>query len=77
MSGIFIFLGMLQLIGLFRGMNIENSPYKFGHGNFWRVISPLGFFLGLLISRQEKGNKIAWIIGVIFTIILVLLFCLI
>ena len=77
MSKILIFLGMLQLIGFFRGINVENSPYKFGKGNFWRVISPLGFFLGLLISKEERGNIVAWIIGIIFTIILALLFLLI
>lgn len=77
MSKILIFLGMLQLIGFFRGINLENSPYKFGKGNLWRVISPLGFFLGLLVSKEEKGSNIAWIIGIIFTIILALLFLLI
>lgn len=74
MSKFFIFMGMLQAVGFFRGINVENSPYKFGKGNFWRVVSPLGFFLGLLISKEEKGNKVAWIIGVIFTLILTLLF---
>ena len=28
MKSLFIFLGMIQLIGFFRGINIENSPYK-------------------------------------------------
>ena len=77
MKDLFIFLGMLQLIGFFRGINLDNSPYKFGKGNFWRILSPLGFALGCLISKQEFGNKITWIIGIIFNVILALLFFLI
>ncbi len=73
MGKLLIFLGMLQLIGFFRGINVENDEYKFGKGNFWRIFCPLGFFLGLLISKGDKGNKIVWIIGIIVTIILSLI----
>ena len=75
MFKLLLLLGMFNLIGLFRALNLENSPYKFGNGNFYRVISPLGFLLGLLVSKEELGeSKIPWIIGVIFTIVLVVMF---
>lgn len=70
MSKLFILLGMLQLIGFFRGINLDNDEYKFGKGNFWRVVCPLGFILGLLISKGEKGGIVPWIIGIVFTIAL-------
>lgn len=70
MGKLAILLGMLQLIGFFRGINLDNDDYKFGKGNFWRVTCPLGFFLGLLISKAEKGGIIPWILGIVFTIAL-------
>ena len=75
MFKLLLLLGMFNLIGLFRALNLENAPYKFGNGNFYRVISPLGFLLGLLVSKEELGeSKIPWIIGVVFTIVLVVMF---
>lgn len=69
---IIIVLGMLNLVGFFRLLNIENMPYKFGKGSFYKVIGPLGTLLGSFISGEEITGKIAWIIGIILNIIILI-----
>lgn len=73
---ILLLLFMFNLIGLFRALNLENTPYKFGYGNFYRIIGPLGFLLGLIVSRENivENSKKPWIIGVIFNISLIIVF---
>ena len=71
--GVLLILGMFNLISFFRGLNIENMPYKFGNGGFWKVIGPLGIFLGLLINKYELDSKIPYIIGVIFNIVIAIM----
>lgn len=65
----FVLLLMFNLISLFRGIGIAENPYKFGHGSFWKVIGPVGFFVGQLLGGGDgEENKIPYIIGVVFNV---------
>ena len=67
----FLLLAMFNLMGFFRALGLDTNPYSFGHGSFWKIIGPLGFFLGSLISGGDgEFGKVAYIIGIIFNIII-------
>lgn len=65
---------MFNLISLFRGLNIENTPLKFGKGSLWKVIGPLGYFVGTIFGKNDyfPECKIPYIIGIVFNLILVI-----
>lgn len=70
--GPLLLIGMFNLISFFRGLNLDNSPYKFGNGGFWKVFGPLGFFLGVLLSRNELDPKLPFVFGIILNIVIFL-----
>lgn len=73
--GIWLLLGMFNLLSFFRAINLDNNPYKYGSGSFYKVVGPLGFLVGLKISDEDMGeNKVPWIIGIIFSIVLALIY---
>lgn len=70
--GSLLVIGMFNLISLFRALNLDNQPYKFGNGGFWKFIGPLGFFLGLLFTKNEIDSKVPFIIGAVFNLVLLI-----